>query len=169
MNRRNFRHALDSVDQHCNAQLPQNQNQRGPRDRQPKMRARVHDVIGPTTALERVAHFRNFGVIEFVRRAGQAVRAANLLHRFRGDREHPVRDREQDHLLGWARAPRFPGFLRSDLHRASTGTRRASFATRLSIAALIASRLRTSFTTPVLIASAGIPKITELASSCAIT
>src|SRR4029077_8456881 len=103
-------------------------------------------------------HFRDFALLDLIRRTRQAVRTSNFLHGFGGNRAHPVGDYEQNHLLGMARPPRFSGFLSGDFHRVSTGTSRANFAARFSMAALIASRLRTSFTTPVLIASAGMPK-----------
>src|SRR5580704_19132076 len=102
-------------------------------------------------------------MVDFISRNRQTVRAANLLHRRGSDRKHAIRHSKENHLLGMTRPPRFPLFLSSNLHRASTGTDRANFATRFSLAALIVSRLRTSLTTPVLIASAGIPKITEVA------
>ncbi len=104
-------------------------------------------------------------MFDFICRNRQTIRAANLLDSRGSDCKHAIRHGKENHLLGMACAPGFPLFLGCDLHRASTGTSRASFATRFSIAALIVSRLRTSLTTPVLIASAGIPKITELASS----
>src|SRR5260370_35338325 len=116
-------------------------------------------------AVQCVAPFWDLGMFDFIRRNRQAICAANLLDSRSSDCKHAIRNSKENHLLGVARAPDFPLFLGCDLHRVSTGTNRASFATRFSMAALIVSRLRTSLTTPVLIASAGIPKITELASS----
>src|SRR6516162_11308466 len=129
------------------------------------MRACINDVIDLMATFQRVTHFQNLGMFYFICRNRQAVRATNFLYRRSGDCKHATRNREKNHLIGRARPPRFTLFLSGNLHRASTGTNLASFATRLSMAALMVSRLRTSLTTPVLIASAGIPKITELASS----
>src|SRR5580698_10311582 len=162
-------HPLDSINQHRRANFPQNQHQRRPRHSQSEMRACVHDVIIPARALHNVLHLRYVGLFQLHRRSAQAVRAANLLHRLRRNPKRPVPRAKQNHLLRILPAPRLRLIVGGDLHRAPTGASAAIFATARSIDAAMSSSASTSFTAPVLIASAGIPKIADVASSCAIT
>src|SRR5271155_289443 len=132
------------------------------------MHARVHHEVSPVVALDGVAHLRNFLLFDLQSRA-QAVCASNFLHRVCGNSKQLVRHGEQNYRFRPANPARFCRLLRCDLHHAPTGTSLENFITRLSMAALISFISTTSSTAPVLIASAGMPKITEDASSCAIT
>src|ERR1700735_390649 len=132
------------------------------------MHACVHDEIRSVITFNRVPHLGNVLLLDLHRRA-ETVRAANLLHRIRANSKQLVRRGEQDDRFRVANAARLYRLLACNLHYAPTGTSFENFMARLSIAAPISFISATSSTAPVLIASAGMPKITEDASSCAMT
>src|ERR1700722_6007307 len=164
-----FGHAFDRIHQNRCANLAQNQHQSGPRQLKSKMRAAAHHVVRSLRALDQMSYLRHFRLLDFDRCSAQAVRAANFLHRVGRNRESLIRNAKKNYGLARTRTPRFVALCTGELHRAPTGTSRAICATRFSIAVLISSSASTSSTAPVLIASAGIPKIMDVASSCAIT
>src|SRR5580700_2270080 len=133
------------------------------------MRAPAHDVIRPASALDQMAHLGNFRLLDFHGSACQTVRAADFLHGLCGNCKRLIPDAEKNHCLCHARTTSLYDVLARNFHRAPAGTSLQIFAILFSIAPLISSRPSTSSTTPVLIASAGMPKITDVASSCAIT
>src|ERR1700735_846222 len=132
------------------------------------MHACVHDEIRPVVPPDCVAHLWNFLLFDLHSRA-EAIRAPNFLYRISGNSKQLIRHREQNYRFRPANPARFCWLLCGNLHHASTGTGLENFITRLSIAALTSFISTTSSTAPVLMASAGMPKITEDASSCAIT
>src|ERR1035441_3458885 len=113
------------------------------------MHSGVHDVVDAMGTLNCVPYFRRHGLLDFVGRSRQAVRTANLLYGIGCDRKHLVRNEKQNDRLRAAHTTRFRRLCSHYFPWAATGTRRHSFATRFSIAALTSSSARTSSTTPV--------------------
>src|SRR5580700_10114853 len=128
----------------------------------------VDHIVGPVSAFNGVAHFRNFLLLN-LQGSAQTIRATNFLHGIRGNSKKLIRHVEQNHGFRPASFSGFDRILSCNLHCAPTGIGLANLTTRLSMAAPISLRSTTSSTAPVLIASAGMPKITEDASSWAIT
>src|ERR1039457_7354679 len=124
------------------------------------MHSGVHHVVGPVAALKGMTHFGQLRIFDLVGCARQAVRAAYFLHVVRCNGKHLIGHEEENDRLRPARATRFCVLFARGLHRVATGARRHNLATRFSIAALMLSSGSTSSTTPVWIASAGMPKIT---------
>src|ERR1700691_271141 len=168
MQARNFRHALNFVHQHGNTNLPQHQNQCGTHYPQSEMRTCVDHIVGPVSAFDGVAHFRNFLLLN-LQGSTETIRAANFLYRIRGNGKKLIRHVEENHRFRLACFSRFDRVLSCNFYCAPTGISLANLTTRLSMVAPISLRSTTSSTAPVLMASAGMPKITEEASSCAIT
>src|ERR1700722_15768 len=128
------------------------------------MRACVHHEISAVAAFDGVPNFRNLLLLDLHSRA-QTIRASDFLHSFGGNRKKLICHCKQNHSFRPAALSRFDDILRGNLHCARAGTSLENFTTRRSMAALTSFRSTTSSTAPVLIASAGMPKITEDASS----
>src|SRR6185437_1532600 len=158
-------HAVNCFHQKRDSRMPQKYRVFRARRRQPKMLKATHHKKRAVPSPQQMPHFTNRWARHF-RRRGEAVRIANFVHRARADRKHLPGDREQNHRLAATRAPRPLRFARRDFHRSTACGAVASSRTRFSIAAAIWSSGSTCVTNPLLITSAGIPKITEVASSC---
>jgi hypothetical protein len=76
----NLGHPVDPVHQNRGTKLPQNQNQRGSRHGQSKMLRRIYNVILLPGAIDRVTNLGQTRAVDFIRRAGKTVGAANFLN-----------------------------------------------------------------------------------------
>src|SRR5258706_21402 len=130
----------------------------------------AYHIVRTLVTLDDMANFSQSGTVKLHNGSSQTVRPADFLNRGRGDGEAELADREHHDLLPRAGIARRRAGICGRRHREPTGCiKRAADSTYFSIAGYISSMPRTKSTAPNRIASAGIPKITEVASSCART
>src|SRR5438270_2445978 len=131
-----------------------------------KMRARVDHEVLPL-AVERVFHLGESRQRSRELDGTKLLHVLDLLHSLRADGERVRTDREQDHVFPVA-AP-LALFFFEEPHSAPTLLAPNTYSTRFSTAVKMLSMPSTWSTAPVLMASCGMPKMIDVASSCATT
>src|SRR5882724_5716723 len=137
------------------------------RGKHQQVRARIHHEVSLVIAIEDVLHLRQLGKPDQKFDGPQLFHVLDLFHRLRADSEGVWSNGEQDHVFPVAAA--FALLFFEEPHSAPTLLAPKTYITRFSTAVKILSMPSTWSTAPVLMASCGMPKMMEVASSCATT